>query len=109
MPTLKELDRAAQVDVPVEMGRALKALAADERHAVAWRYLLDEICGWRRYSFVPGVPEARDLMIWREGRRFVGELLMRIVETPIPDMEEPAPKPRTMSERQRRRAKPAEG
>lgn len=102
---LSEIEADGHLQVPPELGRAIKALAADERHAKAWRFIIDQLCGQRRLSFVPGLPEGRDMMLWREGRRFVGEWLVRIVETPIPDETPPEPPARTMAERQRRRAK----
>jgi len=102
MPSLQEIENDAHLVVPREVGGALKALAADPAHQIAWRFIIDQLCGQRRLSFVPGMPEGRDMMIWREGRRFVGEWLMRIVETPIPETKAEPPA-RTMAERQRRR------
>jgi hypothetical protein len=101
---LADLERDAQIEVPRELGRAVKALAADPRHQVAWRFILDRLCGQRRLSFVPGQPNPAELMIWFEGRRYVGEQLARIVEAPIPDDDDPPEPPaRTLTERARRR------
>src|SRR6266567_7202850 len=102
---LSELETDAQLDVPREMGRAVKALASDQRHAAAWRFIVEELCGHRRLSFVPGRSDPTELMIWREGRRFVGEWLMRIAEAPMDDETPPEPAARTMTERALRRAK----
>jgi hypothetical protein len=102
---LQKIENDAHLEVPVEIGRAIKALAADERHRKAWRFIIDQLCGQRRLSFVPGLPEGRDMMLWREGRRFVGEWLLRIAETPIPDETPSEPPARTLVEKQRRRAK----
>lgn len=112
MPTLQQLERDAQLEVPPEIGRAIKALAADKTHERALRFIIDRLAGYRRLSFVPGLPEARDTMIWLEGRRFVGEQLARLIETPIPESEPAAEPPaRTLTEKARRRAKsqPAQG
>jgi hypothetical protein len=102
---LSKLEADAHLDVPVEVGRNIKALFADARYQVAVKFIVESLCGQRRLSFVPGQPSPADLMMWREGRRFVGEWLMRIVETPIPDAQEPEPPARTMTEKHERRTR----
>lgn len=107
MATLQEAESVASLEVPVEMGRAVKALASDERHRVAWRFIVEVICGTDRMSFA--LPdESAAVMGWRQGRRFVGLTLRDIAATPIPDAEPVMPPARTMTERARRRNK-AEG
>lgn len=100
---LSDLETDAQLDVPREMGRAVKALAADPRHKKAWGFILHQLCGLRRLSFRPGQANPAELMIWFEGRRFVGEQLLRIAESPIDDETPAEPPARTITERVRRR------
>lgn len=103
---LSELEADVQLDVPREIGHAIKRLAADPQYAAAWRFITEQLCGVRRLSFVPTRPEARDTMVWFEGRRFVGEQLLRIAETVITDTEPASPPARTMTEKARRRVSP---
>lgn len=105
MPTLQQIERDAQLEVPKEIGGNLKMLFADPNYQLSVRFIVDQLCGQRRLSFVPGLTEGRDMMLWREGRRFVGEWLVRIVETPIPEEATAESPARTMSERARRRNK----
>lgn len=110
MSKLSEIEADSQLDVPREAGRALKAFAegaANEyQQQLAYRFILEVLCGVDRLSFVPGRENPADLMIWREGRRFVGQQLRRIVATPMTDEPEPEPPPpRTITERVRRREK----
>lgn len=104
MPSLQQLETDAQLEVPRDIGGAIKTLAADPRYAKAWNFILGELCGRNRLSFVPNAPEPTEFMIWREGRRFVGEMLARIADTPL--REEPAPEPpaRSMTAKAERRA-----
>lgn len=92
------------VRVPAEMQRALKALGTDPAHEKAVHFLIHTICGRHRASFLVGVPQATETTAWLEGRRYVGEMLARIIERPIvedpPPQEPPA---RTMTEQARRR------
>ncbi len=100
---LADLEADAQLEIPRDIGRAIKMLATDERYATAWQFIIQRLCGVRRLSFMPGRGEAAELMIWFEGRRFVGEQLLRIVETVIPDETPELLPARTMTEKVRRR------
>ena len=105
MPSLQELEADAQLQVPREIGRAIKALFADANHRVAVQFIVEQLCGRHRLSFVPSNPQAHDTMLWREGRRFVGETLTRIAEAPMEEETPPEPPARTMTERAERRAR----
>lgn len=106
MLSLKDLERDGQLAVSKEIGAAVKTLAADPAHQLAWRFIVDELSGRNRLSFWPWVPESRDLMIWFEGRRFVGEWLERLVREPIPEAEKVEPYKRiSTTERARRRSR----
>lgn len=100
---LSKLESDTQLEVPRDVGGTIKRLASDPAYRLAWDFITQSLCGVRRLSFVPGVPEATELMCWFEGRRFVGEQLLRIAEAPMLDDPIPEPKPRTMAERQARR------
>jgi hypothetical protein len=102
---LSKLETDAQLDVPRDAGGLIKRLANDPAYRLAWEFITQSLCGVRRLSFVPGAPEATEIMYWREGRRFVGEQLLRIAETPMPAEEAPEPPARTMTERAARRQK----
>lgn len=103
MASVQEAEGAAELQVPEEIGRAIKALAADEQHRAAWAFIVDVVCGTDRLAFA--LPDAAPaVMGWRQGRRYVGLTLRRIAETPIPDKAPPEPPARTMVERQKRRA-----
>jgi hypothetical protein len=104
---LKDLELDAQLEVPREAGSALKALAAGaagpHQQMVAYRFILDALCGVDRMSFVLA-DDVPMVMAWREGRRYVGLQLRRIVDAPMSDPEPPPEPPaRTMTERHRRR------
>lgn len=98
-------DGDTPIEITRETARMIKALFADPHHQLALQFIVNDLCGQRRLSFVPGVPEATELMIHREGRRFVGEWLMRIVETAVPDELEDEPVARTMTAKAERRNK----
>jgi hypothetical protein len=104
---LKELELDAQLEVPREVGSALKALAigsaGTHQQMIAYRFILDALCGVDRMSFILA-DDVPMVLAWREGRRYVGLQLRRIVEAPMQDPEPPPlPIPRTMTERARRR------
>lgn len=104
---LKELELDAQLEVPREVGAALKALAiggaGQHQQLIAYRFILEALCGVDRMSFILA-DDLPMVMAWREGRRFVGLQLRRIVEAPMSDPEPPPmPIARTMTERARRR------
>ena len=104
---LSELERDAQIECPRETGTALKALEAGAanpyQQQLAYRFIVDKLAGTDLMSFM-AVDDIPSVMCWREGRRFVGLMLRRIVATPMADPEPPSlPPPRTMTERARRR------
>jgi hypothetical protein len=106
---LKDLEADAQVEVPRETGRAVKALAAGRASELqqieAYRFILDNLAGTDRMSFVLA-DDVPMVMAWREGRRFVGLQLRRIVAAPMVEEPEPElPPARTMTERAKRRPK----
>lgn len=94
----------SELDIPRDAGGEIKTIA--QQYPVAWRFIIEALCRARKLSYVPGNTDARDLMIWYEGRRFVGEQLQRIAEKPL-SPEEPSPEPptRLAAEKQRRRSK----
>lgn len=102
---LREPDGNHQ-EIPPEIHSAVKALGNDETHKQAVRWIIEALCGRHRASFVVGVPNAAESMVWLEGRRYVGETLARLIERPV-ECPEGAPEPpaRTMTERARRRSK----
>lgn len=97
------MEADAQIEVPRGVGGSIKALAHDPQYRAAWRFIVDQLCGQRRLSFIPNAPVPTEFMIWREGRRFVGEMLQRIADAPMVDEVPPEPPARTMTERVRRR------
>jgi len=101
---LADLEADSQLDVPIDVGHNVKMLAQDPRYALAWQFIIEKLCRARALSYIPGRDQATDLMVWFEGRRFVGEQLLRIVEIPIPDAEPKLPPARTITEKVRRRA-----
>lgn len=101
---LSKLETDAHLDVPRDVGGLVKRFANDPTYARLWSFLCDDIGRAGKLSYVPGQVDARDLMIWFEGRRFIGVMLQRIAAAPMPDETPPEPPARTMSERQRRRA-----
>ena len=105
---LSDIEADTHLDVPVESGRAIKALAAGTANAAqqaeAYRFIVERLAGTDRLSFVVIADLPMDLiMAWREGRRFVGMQLRRIVAAPAPpDPGKPEPKPRATAARVRR-------
>lgn len=92
------------VRVTAEMQRKLKALGMDPAHSDAVHFVIYVLAGRHRSSFLAGVPNSNETMAWLEGRRYVGEMLARIIERPI--VEDPPPpeqRPRTLTEAVRRR------
>lgn len=84
------------IAVERDVGAAIKAFSAGTADAVQQRkvyaYILHALAAVDRASFVRGDDSAL-LLAHREGRRFVGRHLRRIVETPMADApdDEPAP------------------
>jgi hypothetical protein len=93
-------------EIPIEIHRSIKALAADAAHANALDFIINILGCRHRFSFVVGVPNADETMLWFEGRRYVGEMLARLIERPIETQAEKKPPARTMTERARRRTRP---
>jgi len=91
----------SHITVPRAVGGAIKEIA--RQYPLAWRFVIEALCRVGKLSYVPGNPDARDVMIWFEGRRFVGEQLQRIVDTPMEDEPPVLPPARTMTEKARRR------
>lgn len=90
--------------IDAEMQRAIKALGTDPQHRAAVEFIIYTICGRHRASFLAGVPHAAEATAWLEGRRYVGEMLARIIERPIQEAPPPPePRARTMTEQVRRR------
>lgn len=87
-PNIADADE--MIEVSLDAGRALKALAAGAatgpQQRLAYGFILHALAGVDRSSFVPE-DDGGLTMAWREGRRFVGRHMRRIVETPIPDTE----------------------
>jgi hypothetical protein len=105
MSSLKELDYDVQMAVPEAVGEALKAFAigaaGPEQQRAAYRFIVHDLAGVDRLGFA--LPGDGDVMAWRNGRRFVGLQIERIVATPMDGAVERAPPARTMTERARRR------
>ena len=106
MRSLRELEADAQMEVPRDIGRAIKAwkvgAANDEQQRMAYRFVVHTIAAINRPSFA--LPDEPSIMGWRQGRRFVGLQLETIAEAPMTDeLPPPEPPPRTMTERVARR------
>lgn len=86
-----DLDAQEGIEVPREVGHALKALADgtanDAQQKKAYAFILYGLCGVDRASFVHA-EDSQLTMAWREGRRFVGRWLRQIVEAPFADPPE---------------------
>lgn len=97
-------------EVPPEMQGAVKALGNDPTHQVAVDFIVNILCGRHRMSFVAGVPNSAETMVFFEGRRFVGEMLARMIDRPIDKKPQPPEPPaRTMTEKAARRARLGKG
>jgi len=93
-----DFDGEHEVDEPLH--RAVKALANDEQHRVALEFIIYTLGRRDLSSFVPGSP---DTTAHLDGRRFVAELICRLIAEPVSHDEPVLPRPRTMTERVRRR------
>lgn len=105
---LSQVESKTIYDVPRELAGQVKRLATDPSYAKLWDWLCNDL-GWaNKVSYVAGQPDARDLMIWFEGRRHVGTTLLLIAAERMPEPEAPEPRPRTLVEKgeRRRRVKP---
>ncbi len=106
-----ELAEGLDIAVPLDAGAALKALAngtaGPEEQKLAWRFIVYGLSGFDTlyYQPKPGADNTTNLMLWREGRRFVGGFMKKIAEEPVETATSPLPPPRTMTEKARRRAR----
>lgn len=92
------------IEVPEEMQGAIKALGNDPVHRRAVDYIIDVVCGRHRLSFVAGVANSAETMVWFEGKRSIGETLARMIERPMDKKSAPPlPPARTHTEKARRR------
>lgn len=102
MTTLADADPDAGIDCPPEIGHAIKRLAADPAHRMAWEFIVEILCGTDRLSFA--IPDdSPSVMGWRAGRRYVGLTLRGLVAKPILDDDPKLPPARTATETARRR------
>jgi hypothetical protein len=105
MNSLKDLEADVAMEVPEAAGTALKALARGEADLVqqreAYRFILHELAGVDRLGFA--LPGDSETMAWRNGRRFVGLQMARIVAAPMDEAATPLPRARTITEQVRRR------
>lgn len=92
-----------EVEIEPELHRAVKALVADPAHKVAVQFIVDRVCGRHRISFVAGGPA--ETMAFFEGRRYCGELIMRMSERPVVEPEKKEPYARSITEQVARRAR----
>ena len=104
-----DLDIDAQLDVPRDVGRALKAFAkgraGKHQQILAYRFIVEGLGARDQLLFRPYPNMDVGLMMaWLDGRRFVGLQMERIVAAPMTDAPEPElPPARTMTERVARR------
>lgn len=107
MTRLSDLEADAQMEVPRAIGSALKAFAngaaGPEQQKLAYQFIVETLAGVNRLGFA--LPDAAEIMGWRQGRRFVGLQMNAIVAAPMEDETPPEPRPRTMTERQERRTR----
>jgi hypothetical protein len=106
MKALEELDYDVSMSVPEAAGEALKALAmgaaAPEQQKLAIHFIVHALAGVDTLGFA--LPGDADVMAWRNGRRFVGLQIERIVREPAAAAAE-LPRARTITEAQRRRGR----
>jgi hypothetical protein len=107
MNALRELDADVAMEVPQATGDALKALArgaADEaQQRIAYNFIVHGLAGVDRLGFA--LPGDSDVMAWRNGRRFVGLQIERIVAEPTDEPATPLARARTITEQVRRRGR----
>jgi hypothetical protein len=85
------------------LGALAAGTAGPHQQQVAWAFIVDNLAGTDRMSFL-AVDDIPMVMAWREGRRWVGLEMRRILAEPMSDPEPPPEPPaRTMTERHRRR------
>ena len=91
--------------MPEAAGIALKALAlgaaGPEQQKLAYRFIVQDLAAIDRLGFA--LPGDSETMAWRNGRRFVGLQIERIVADPMDGGGAELPSARTLTERARRR------
>lgn len=77
--------------MPVEYEKAdiaaLRALRDDPKHRRAMEFILDRICDRTGMSYRPGADGDRDTA-FAEGRRFVGNQIVKLAAMPLPKPQE---------------------
>lgn len=100
-------------EIAPEAHSAVKALGRDPAHQRAVEFIIETLCGRHRASFVVGMTNTAETTAWLEGRRYVGEMLARMIERPVdvpPKPDAPLRTHESSVQRQKRtRAKPARG
>jgi hypothetical protein len=103
--SLKDLDAEVAMEVPQAAGEALKALtlgqARPDQQRAALYFIVHELAGVDRLGFA--LPGEGHVMAWRNGRRFVGLQIERIVAAPMDEPATPLTRARTITEHVRRR------
>jgi hypothetical protein len=106
--SLKDLDAEVAMEVPQAAGEALKALAlgaaGPEQQRAAYHFIVHHLAGVDRLGFA--LPGDSDVMAWRNGRRFVGLQIERIVAAPMDEVVSELPRARTITEQARRPRSP---
>ena len=95
------------MEVPQAAGEAIKACvfgnATPEQAKLALNFIVHGLAGVDRLGFA--LPGDADVMAWRNGRRFVGLQIERIVAEPTDDPATPLARARTITEQVRRRGR----
>jgi hypothetical protein len=99
--SLKEQEALARVECSDVVRHALKALFADPTHHLACSFIVDQLCGVNRLSAC--MPMDAAASNWWNGRRYVGQQLLDIVRSPIPEKQEPPSRRMSTAERVRQR------
>ena len=99
--TLQEAEALARVECSDAVRRALKALAADPAHKMAFDFIIEQLCGVNRLSAC--LPADVSSVNWWNGRRYVGQQIFDIVRSPIPEKPVPVERRMSTSERARQR------
>ena len=102
--TLQEAEALARVECSDAVRHALKALWNDPAHKMACDFIVEHLCGVARLTAcLPG--DAANVNWWN-GRRYVGQQIMDIVRSPIPERPVQQPSRVSTTERARRRNQP---
>jgi hypothetical protein len=100
--TLQEAEALARVECPDAVRHALKALAVDPTHKMAFDFIVEQLCGINRLSAC--LPHEAAAANWWNGRRYVGQQILDIVRSPIPEKPQPPERRMSTSERVRQRS-----